>query len=114
VTLTLGAMAWWLLVAHFVFDYPLQGDTTAREKNPNSTTDLQRFVPWYYWMAAHALQHGAAVAFVTGSIVLGIGETVAHFFIDLAKCEGRFTIHVDQALHLYCKGCWVVAMWSVR
>lgn len=103
-----AAAAFWLVVAHFAFDYPLQGDTTAREKNRHSDTPLQVAVPWFYWMAAHALCHGGAVAAVTGSVRLGCAETVAHFAIDFGKCERWFSIHVDQALHLACKALWLV------
>jgi hypothetical protein len=102
------ALAFWLLVAHFVADYPLQGDTTAREKNRHSTTDLQKFVPWFYWLTAHALMHGGAVAFITGSIALGVAETLAHWLIDFGKCEKWYSIHADQALHLGCKAAWLV------
>lgn len=100
-------LAFWLLVAHFVADYPLQGDTTAREKNRRSATELQRHVPWYYWLTAHALMHGGAVAFVTGSIALGASETFAHWLIDFGKCERWYSIHADQALHLACKAAWL-------
>ncbi len=98
---------WWMVVAHFALDYPLQGDTTAREKNRHSTTALQGFVPWYYWMAAHALMQGGAVACITGSVPLGVAETVAHFLIDFGKCDNWYSIHVDQALHMACKVVWV-------
>jgi hypothetical protein len=101
-------LAFWLLVAHFVADYPLQGDTTAREKNRHSTTGLQGFVPWYYWLTAHALMHGGAVALVTGSVGLGVAETVAHWLIDFGKCERWYSIHADQALHLGCKVVWLL------
>ncbi len=100
-------LVFWLLVAHFVADYPLQGDTTAREKNRHARTPLQQHVPWYYWLTAHALMHGGAVALVTGSAALGAAETLAHWLIDFGKCERWFSIHVDQALHLACKALWL-------
>lgn len=106
--MTWGAMLWWLIVAHFVIDYPLQGDTTAREKNINSTTELQKLVPWYYWMTAHALMHGGAVALITGIPILGYSEALMHFLIDFGKCENAYNIHVDQMLHLLCKVAWLV------
>lgn len=104
----MGNLLFWLVAAHFVLDYPLQGDTTAREKNPNSTTELQKHVPWYYWMAAHAFSHGAAVAFITGHTLLGCLETILHFAIDYGKCRNMFGIHQDQILHLACKGLWLI------
>jgi hypothetical protein len=108
-------LAFWLLVAHFVADYPLQGDTTAREKSRHSSTDLQKHVPWYYWLTAHALMHGGAVALVTGSVWLGLAETACHWLIDFGKCERWFSIHADQALHIACKAVWLVVVlggWS--
>lgn len=103
-------LAFWLLVAHFVADYPLQGDTTALNKNRNARTPLQQHVPWYYWMTAHALMHGGAVALVTGSVELGFAETVCHWLIDFAKCEKVFGIHADQALHVACKVAWLLVV----
>jgi len=98
----------WLLVGHAVMDYPLQAGPIAVEKCRKSTTELQKAVPWYYWLGAHALGHGGAVYLVTGSLSLGILESVVHWLIDFAKCEGWFGIHVDQALHVGCKVVWYV------
>lgn len=102
-------MTWFLLlVGHAVCDFPLQGEAIAVNKNRNMKTDLQKSVPWYYWMGAHALTHGGAVALITGMPVLGLLETVCHFGIDFLKCEKIFNIHVDQFLHFVCKTIWIV------
>ena len=101
-------MFFWLLVGHAVADFPLQAGPMAVEKCRRSASDLQRTVPWFYWLSAHALIHGGAVFFVTGSLFLGTLETVVHWLIDFAKCEGWFGIHVDQALHVGCKVLWCV------
>jgi len=98
-----------LMVGHAICDYPLQGDAVAINKNPNANTPLQKHVPWGYWMLSHALMHGGAVALITGSVLLGVLETVAHFFIDYGKCKGRYNIHIDQLLHIICKSLWFVA-----
>lgn len=92
-----------LIVAHFALDYPLQGDTTAREKNPNSLTELQKAVPWYYWMTAHASMHAAAVTYFTDSLLLGGLEFAVHFATDYAKCQRRISIHADQGIHILTK-----------
>ena len=97
-----------LLVGHAVCDYPLQAGPMAAEKCRRSATDLQRSVPWYYWLSAHALIHGGAVGLITGSLFLGLLETVVHWFIDFGKCEDWYGIHVDQALHVGCKVVWCV------
>jgi hypothetical protein len=80
----------------------------AAEKDRHSTSDLQKRVPWYYWLSAHTLVHGGAVFLITGSLTLGVLETVVHWLIDFGKCEGWFGIHVDQALHVGCKVLWCV------
>lgn len=100
-----------LLAAHAAFDYALQGDTVAVNKNPNANTPLQKHVPWYYWLVSHGLTHGGAVCLLTGSVTLGVAEFVCHTAIDFLKCKGLFNIHVDQLLHLLCKLLWVL-LWA--
>ena len=102
----------YLLVVHALFDFPLQGDSVAVNKNPNAKTALQQHVPWYYWMGAHALTHGGGVAFVTGSVWLGLAETICHFLIDYGKCNHKYSIHGDQILHVVCKVIWVI-IWFI-
>lgn len=100
---------WWLVVAHFAMDFPLQGDTVAVQKNRHTDNDLAKAVPWYYWMVAHALMQGAPVALITGEIGLGLCEAVAHFGIDVLKCDRRISIHADQGIHLAFKVVWAFA-----
>lgn len=97
-----------MIAAHALFDFPLQGDVVAENKNRNNKTSLQLSVNWWYWMASHCLSHGFAVAYLTGSWFLGFAETVTHFAIDFGKCENAYSIHVDQALHILCKIAWIV------
>lgn len=97
-------MAFALLGWHLLADYPLQGDFMARAKN--HTAPLPG-VPWETILASHAGIHGAGVALITGSVILGIAETLSHAVIDYAKCAGRLTIRQDQAYHLACKVAWV-------
>lgn len=97
-----------LLVGHAIADFPLQAGPMAAEKCRHSTSALQRAVPWFYWLSAHALVHGGFVYGITGSLFLGLLETVVHWLIDFAKCENWFGIHVDQALHVGCKAVWCV------
>lgn len=97
-----------LLVGHALVDYPLQAGPMATEKCRHSTSALQKAVPWYYWLTAHALCHGGAVFLITQSLFLGVLETVVHWFIDFAKCEKWINVHVDQALHVACKIVWCI------
>jgi hypothetical protein len=98
-----------LMVAHFICDYPLQGDFLAKAKN--LTAPIQG-VPWWQAMGAHSFIHGGAVALITGNIWLGLLETILHFGVDTAKCRGHLTFNQDQALHLVCKVV-IVILWSV-
>ena len=107
-TMSVGMICFLLLVGHAVCDYPLQGDTVALNKNRHAKTELQKHVPFYYWLIAHALMHGGTVALITGSVVLGVCETLTHCVIDFLKCEKIFNIHIDQALHFLCKIIWLV------
>ena len=91
-----------LVAGHLICDYPLQGDAIAIGKNRN--IDPARFgVNWYYWMASHAATHAMAVGLITHSFVAGLFEFWMHFIIDFGKCEKKYGLHVDQALHVICK-----------
>jgi hypothetical protein len=108
---------WYMIVGHFLADYSLQTDFIAKGKSPNAQP---QFVPWYFVMLAHAITHGAMVSIAAGigisrlhaifPVVLGIQETLLHFFIDVLKCVGCTSIHVDQALHILCKIAWAISV----
>ena len=99
-------------------DFSLQGDPMAVCKCRKAKHPLQSQVPWYYWMSAHALLHGAVVGIVVRwagfdlvtAALYGIVETVVHWIIDLLKCEGYTNIHLDQILHIICKLVWALAL----
>lgn len=84
-----------LLAAHWVADYPLQGDflSNAKQKGPLRV----------YHLIAHAGIHGGAVMIITGSWILGVTEWIAHTIIDELKIRGKTTFAVDQFLHISCK-----------
>lgn len=106
-------MLWWLLVGHMVADFWAQSDALAMLKNRHRNTSGR--LPWYYALTAHAMMHGGVVAFLTGSIILGLCETAFHWVIDFGKCEDWYGIHVDQGAHVVCKVAWmVVAVWWLR
>lgn len=91
-----------LLAAHWVCDYPLQGDFLAAAKQQGPLR--------VYHLAAHAGIHGAAVALVTGNVWLGLAEWVAHALIDEMKVKGKTSFAVDQALHIACKALWLLLL----
>jgi len=99
-----------LMVGHAVSDFALQSESMARGKNRNRKTEPPpgaKYQPtWHYWLTAHALVHGGAVAIVTGSLGLGIAETVVHWVTDFGKCENWYGIHTDQGIHVGSKVMW--------
>lgn len=90
----------YLMVGHAVADFALQSDFMARAKNRNTEVGKEF---WPYALSAHSLIHGGFVALATGSVFLGIVETVIHFLTDFTKCEGKLALKQDQAIHIGCK-----------
>jgi hypothetical protein len=91
-----------LLAAHWLADYPLQGDflASAKQKGPLR----------FYHLVAHAGIHGAFVMVITGSWILGLTEWVAHTIIDELKVRGKTTFAIDQVLHISCKVAYVIIL----
>lgn len=101
---SLAHVALALIAAHWLADYPLQGQflSEAKVKGPLRL----------YHLVAHAGIHGGAVALVTGSVWLGIAEWLAHTAIDEAKVRGWTNFATDQALHVACKVLWLMILAS--
>lgn len=95
-------MALMLIGAHWVCDYPLQGEflATAKFKGPLRS----------YHLIAHAGIHGAAVALVTGNVFIGLAEWATHTVIDELKVRGKTSFAIDQALHVVCKLIWLAIL----
>ncbi len=93
-----------LVFFHCLADYPLQGDFLSKAKNHKNPISG---VPWYQALGAHAIIHGGFVGIITGSTLLGLMETAAHWHIDYRKNAGELTYNQDQALHILCKLVWV-------
>ena len=94
-----------LVGAHFLADYPLQGEFLARGKNRFNPING---VPFYHPLIAHSAIHGLFVGLITGSLILACLETVIHAFSDDQKCAGRINYNQDQALHIVCKIIWAI------
>lgn len=94
----------YMLIAHALCDYPLQGDWLSKAKNHK--LDL---VPgetiWPLALASHAAIHAGAVKLVTGSWLLAAIEFIAHANIDHSKCDGDLTYNEDQLMHIGSKLC---------
>lgn len=110
----LFALLFFLIAAHALMDYSLQNDSMAMCKCPHASSPLAAAVPWYYWLASHALLHGMAVGAIfrwmgfdwNTVAALAFAETVIHWFTDLGKCKKYYSIHVDQSIHITCKIAW--------
>ncbi len=102
------------IAGHALMDFALQGDAMANCKCRKANHPLQKAVPWYYWMSAHAMLHGAMVGAVVywakfdmmTVAAYAMLEALIHWIIDIAKCEGHTNIHQDQILHILCKIGW--------
>lgn len=91
-----------LLAAHWVCDYPLQGDFLAKAKQSGPLRA--------YHLVSHAGIHAGAVLLITGSISLALLEWALHTAIDEAKVRGVTTFAADQALHIACKAAYIGAI----
>lgn len=94
---------------HYLADFPMQGAYLAQAKNRFHPLDG---TPWYQALAAHAVIHGGMVGIISGSLWLGLAETLIHALIDDRKCAGSFGYDTDQALHILCKLVWVALIWG--
>lgn len=104
-----------LLCGHAIADFALQTDWIACNKNRHYAPkgyDPALHGPqqsiWPYVLTSHSLIHGLMVYLATGSLELGIAETIAHWMIDFGKCEKWYGIHLDQWLHIGCKILWLL------
>ena len=88
-----------LVSAHFLADFPLQGEWMAKEKYSVFKTQLGTVA-----LFAHAFIQALIVGiiawllgydFYTFFLVVG----VTHFLIDLGKIKGKYGVLTDQLLH---------------
>lgn len=99
------AMLFWLMVGHFLADFPLQGDFLAKAKNKYTEPESPF---WRVAMCAHATIHAGFIALITGSYLCALLEWSCHITIDNLKCRGRIGFNEDQIYHFLCKIAWVV------
>ncbi|MBL4820942.1 MAG: DUF3307 domain-containing protein [Gammaproteobacteria bacterium] len=95
-----------LLFGHALADFVLQPEAMDQGKNRNAaihSNEQSLFPHWSYWLAAHSLIHGGIVFLITGNVVLGLIEAIAHWLTDYYKCEGTISMHQDQSIHIACK-----------
>ena len=103
-----------LLIAHALFDYPLQGDFLSRNKNRHYKDENNNVKGlWIHCLTSHSILHAGSVWLITGSFVIGIMEFVLHWVIDFLKCEGITNFHTDQFLHVLCRILYVIILWKM-
>ncbi len=103
-------MLFLLIAAHFLADYPLQGDFLAAGKSRTGPG----YVPWWHCLLAHAFVQGGFVALITGFWWLGLAEVFIHAITDHLKCEKKVGINTDQAIHIICKIVWAALALSIK
>lgn len=96
-----------LIVAHIICDFQLQGTAMSQAKNHKTGLVGPPNLPWWIAMGAHGLIHGAAVVWLTGSLMLGAIEIALHCFIDYVKNDGWISFRTDQILHVALKVVYV-------
>jgi len=104
-----------LLCGHAIADFALQSEWMAKNKNRNNKSTYvpegQTYVEtWFYVLGAHGFIHGFMVYALTGSLFLGIIETISHFTIDFLKCDNYMNPHQDQLLHIGWKLLYAVSL----
>ena len=103
-----------LLIAHALFDYPLQGDFLSRNKNRHFKDENNNVKGlWIHCLTSHSILHAGSVWLITGSFIIGIMEFVLHWIIDFLKCEGITNFHTDQFLHVLCRILYVIILWKM-
>lgn len=98
-------MVFALFVLHALVDYGLSTEYIAFGKSHKG--EVGKGV-WPWVLLAHSLMHGGAVFFITGHLVLGLGEVVLHAVTDYLKSDGKINYHADQAIHYITKVLWVI------
>lgn len=91
----------WLLLGHYICDYPLQGDFLAQTKSK-----------YWYSLLAHSIIYGLGMALVLKllgvfAIWKAIVLVISHIMIDYKKATAKNKelvltayLYIDQALHL--------------
>lgn len=109
----LAVMLFWLVVAHAVCDYPLQGDFLAKSKSDGCAG-----APWWLFLWTHAtIQAGGTAAAMllshqasSAAVAFGAAEFVLHGIIDTVKVRARNSLISDQAAHVACKVAYVAVV----
>ena len=104
----------WLLVVHAICDFPLQTEWMVKSKAPSArqprSSSSNPGLIWVHVLSSHAMIHAGGVALVTGSIMLGMAEFIAHWLTDFGKGKQLYGFHTDQLIHVACKFAWALCL----
>lgn len=94
----------WLLVAHFLADYPLQTPEMGKYKNKRNqpTPPDSKAKPvsvWFAYMTSHAFVHAGLSALVVG-FPFGFLIGFLHWIQDYFKCKIQYSPNLDQIIHI--------------
>lgn len=94
----------WLFVAHYIADYPLQTPEMGKYKNsknqpPLPDKDAKRVSVWIPYLTSHAFVHAGLSALVVG-VPLGFLIGLIHWIQDYCKCKYQYSPNLDQIIHL--------------
>ena len=93
----------WLLVAHFVADYPLQTEEMGKYKNrrnqPIPPVGARPTPVWFAYLTAHSFVHAGLSALVVG-VPFGFLIGTIHWIQDYLKCKHQYSPNIDQAIHI--------------
>lgn len=91
----------WIILAHYIADYPLQGDFLAQTKGK-----------YWYSLLAHSVIYGLTIALALKLLDLftiwkAIALIISHMVIDYKKATAKNKekalttyLYIDQALHI--------------
>lgn len=99
----LASMFALMIAAHFLFDFPLQGQYLSDAKNHKAPIPG---VPWQWALFGHSVMHGAAVWWITGYWFIGVAEICIHAIVDHQRCAKNISFMSDQLLHVISKIAW--------
>lgn len=94
----------WLSVAHFIADYPLQTREMGKYKNKRNQPkppDLKAkpVSVWFAYLTAHSFVHAGLAALVVG-FPLGLLIGLIHGIQDYFKCKIQYSPNLDQKIHI--------------
>jgi len=100
-------------MAHTVTDVALQTQWMSEHKRPGYCI-RDSWTEFAYPLASHSVINGAGVAFVTGSVWLGVLEIIIHSVSDLLKSIDAISENKDVLIHIMSKVVYVILFYLLK